>query len=167
MSLTFGFSEANTSGESVTDSISNINFGSNDSPNIVVATYPIASVYPGSVQANSYSKYIKAKFGGTGWTQISNMKFWMSAGALVTGEKVVAKNNQAFGTPSQVDTGDSDVPITEGTALAINAAGGGSTIAFPGGYSAYIRLQLHANVGSASPSGSVNTKTFTFEYDVV
>ena len=157
MPASFQFSEANTVSETVTDGITNLNFGSNDSVNLNTTTYPI------TVNTNSFSKYIAAKFGGT-FTTISNMLFWKSAGTLVTGETILAQANIAFGTPSQTTTGDSAIPTTSGTALAIQASDGSATIVAPG-YTKYTRLQL--NTTGSTPSGAVNQKTFTFQYDEV
>lgn len=162
MAAVFEFSESNGAGEVVTDDIDNVNFGSNDSANINTTTYPITR------STNSFGKYIRAKFTGT-WTTISNMKFWKSAGAYVTGEAIKASANATYATPSQTDTGDSDVPTVEGSALSINSAEGAATIIYGAsgvsGYSGYIRLQLQTT--GSTPSGAVATKTFTYKYDEV
>jgi len=157
MPATFEYSESNTAIETVTDAISNLNFGSIDSPNLVTTTYPITA------GLNSFSKYIRVKFSGS-FTTISNMLFWMSIGTLVTDETIKAGANVAFATPSQTATGDSGVPTTEGSALAIQASNGSSTIVAPG-YTKYIRLQTQTS--TSTPSGAVNQKTFTFQYDEV
>jgi len=157
MAAMFEYSESNTVSETPTDGIANLNFGSNDSPDLSPSTYPIV------VTESSFEKYIRAKFSST-FTEISNMKFWMSAGVLVAGETIKAAENVAFVTPSATTNADSAVPITEGAALVIQAAGGGSTIVAPG-YTKYIRLQLDTT--GSTPSGAVNQKTFTFQYDEV
>ncbi len=130
--------------------------------NINTTTYPVTRA------TNSFGKYIRAKFTGT-WTEISNMKFWKSAGAYVTGEAIKASGNATYATPSQTGTGDSDVPIVEGSALAINSAEGAATIIYGAsgvsGYTGYIRLQLQSTI--STPSGAVNQKTFTFKYDEI
>jgi hypothetical protein len=160
MSASFQFSESNGAGETVTDGITNVNFGSSDAPNLVVASYPITA------GLNSFAKYIRAKFTGT-WTEISNMKFWKSAGAYVTGEAIKASANAVYATPSATGTGDSDIPTVEGSALAINSAEGEATIVYGAsgvsGYSGYIRMQLQTTV--STPAGAVNQKTLTFQYD--
>lgn len=162
MSATHQWSESNGAGEAVTDGISNINFGSNDSPNIVPTTYPITR------GENSFAKYIRCKFTDT-YTEISNMLFWKSAGAYVTGEGIVASANAVYATPSQSDTGDSAVPTEVGSALEIQSAEGEAVITYGAsgvsGYTGYIRLQLQTT--GSTPSGSVNQKEFTFQYDEV
>lgn len=158
MAATIQWSESNTSGETVTDNISNLNFGSNDSVNIVPATYPVVS------GENSFQKYFRIKVGGT-FTEISNMKFWKSAGAYVTDESIAGDENVSFATPAATAiVEDTDVPTSVGSAWAIQSAAGTSTIT-AAGYTKYIRLQ--ARTTSSSPAGAVNEKTFTFQYDEV
>ena len=161
MGATHHWYESNEAGEVETADISNVNFGSHDSPNINTSTYPITR---GNA---SYEKYIRCFFSGS-WTEISNMKFWKSAGAYVAGESCKAAANATDSTPSQTANGDSDVPTTEGTALSINSAEGAATIIYGAsgvsGYSGYIRLQLRTT-NPTSPAGAVNQKTFTFQYD--
>ena len=157
MPATYEWSESNGAGETVQDNIANLNFGSNDSYEIVPATYPVIA------SENSFSKYIRAKFSST-FTEISNMKFWKSAGAYVTGEDIVAQANVVYATPSATATGDSTIPVIVGSALSVQSAAGTGTITAPG-YTKYIRLQLQTT--GSTPSGSVNQKTFTFQYDEV
>jgi hypothetical protein len=157
MPATFVFSESNTSGETPHDNIANLNFGSNDSYEIVTTTYPI-------VRGNaSYEKYIRAKFTGS-FSEISNMKFWKSSGTYVEGETLKAAANVAFVTPSQTPNADSDIPIIVENALSIQSAAGTATIITPG-YTKYIRLQLRTT--GSTPSGAVNQKIFCMQYDEV
>lgn len=162
MAATFGFSESNGVGESVTDALSNINFGSTDAPNLNTTTYPI------TYNTNSYSKYIRAKFTGT-WTVISNMKFWKSAGAMGTGETIKASANATYATPATSSTGDSDIPTSVGASLSVNSFEDQSTIVYGAsgvsGYSDYIRLQMQTTTGT--PSGAVAQKTLILQYDEV
>jgi hypothetical protein len=160
MSATHEWSESNLVGQDITDDIDNINFGSDDVPNLVPASSLIIK------GANSYSKYIRCKFTST-WTDITNMKLWKSSGDYKTGETIKAAANQAYATPSQTGTGDSNVPTTEGTALAINSAEAENHIEYGAsgvsGYTGYIRLQLQTT--SNTEVGAVNQKEFTFQYD--
>lgn len=162
MAATFQFSESNLAGEVETIPISNLNFGNIDDADIVTTTNPIIR------GTNSFAKYIRGKFSGT-WTEISNIKFWKSAGALVTGETIKASANASYATPSQSSTGDSDIPTTEGTALSLNSAEGASTIEYGvsgvSGYTAYLRLQAQITAGATV--GAVNQKTFVMQYDEV
>jgi hypothetical protein len=162
MSATHQFSESNTVTEVATDGISNVNFGNVDEANIVPASHPV------NAGEASFEKYIRCLFSGV-WTEISNMKFWKSAGAYVTGEAIKAAANVSFATPSQTVNADSDVPTAVGSALAILSAEGASTIEYGvsgvSGYTSYIRLQARTTV--LSPAGNVNQKTFVFQFDEV
>lgn len=162
MAATFQWSESNGSGEVVTDNISNLNFGSIDAPNLNPLSYPI------SAGDNSYSKYIRAKFTGD-FTEISNMKFWKSAGQYKTGESITATANVSYSTPTQQDVGGNPIPESEDEALSILSAEGNSVIengaSGVSGYSGYIRLQLKSSF--STPAGATNQKTFTFQYDEI
>jgi len=162
MSATFQFSESNGVGETETVPITNLNFGSEDSVNINTTSHPVIR------GTNSFEKYIRAKFTST-YTEISNMKFWKSAGTLLTDEVIKAATNQAFVTPSATANADSAVPTTEGTALTVQSAEGDATIVYGAsgvsGYTKYIRLQTSSTV--STPTGAANQKTFTFQYDEV
>jgi len=159
MSATFQWSESNGSSETVTDGITNLNFGSTDAPNLNASSYPIVA------GENSYEKFIRGKFSGT-FTQISNMKFWKSAGDYKPGESIKAAANVSYSTPTSSTStiATSDVPTSSSTALSIQAADGSNTITSPG-YTKYICLQLQTT--TSTPAGAGNTKTFTFQYDEI
>lgn len=158
MAASIQWSESNTVSETVTDGISNLNFGSNDSVNIVPATYPVIA------GENSFQKYFRIKVGST-FTEISNMLLWKSAGTYVTDESIMGDKNVAFATPAvSVVGGDVAIPTAVGSAWAIQSAAGTTTIT-TAGYTKYIRLQ--GRTLGTSPAGAVNQKTFTFQYDEV
>jgi len=159
MSASFQFSEANGAGETVTDGIGNLNFGSIDLHELTPGTYPIVA------GNNSYEKYLKCHLYGT-FTTISNMKFWKSVGALKTGEAIKATEATAYATPVATASAVAvdDVPTGVGSAIAVHSFGGTTTITAPG-YTRYICLQLQTT--SSTPPGALNTKTFTFQYDEV
>ena len=152
MAATFGFSETNTVSATVTDAISNVNFGNIDSPNITPASNPIAA------GQNSYEKWIRGKFSGT-FTSIANLRFWKSAGTYVTGEAIKAAVNATYATPVSTTSvvATADVPTAEGSALVPTAPASNPD------YSGYITMQLQTTV--ATPPGAVNQKTFTLKYD--
>lgn len=159
MSATFGFSEANGAGETVTDSISNLNMGSVDMTNLTPSTYPIVA------GANAFEKYLKAKFSGT-FTEISNMKFWKSVGALKTGEAILADEATAYAQPVATTSSVAldAIPTSVGTAITVHNTSGGLTITSPA-YTRYICIQLQTT--GSTPAGALNQKTFTFQYDEV
>lgn len=158
MAASIQWSESNTVSETVTDGVANLNFGSTDAAALTPASYPIVA------GENSYQKYFRLKFGGT-FTEISNMKFWKSAGTLVTDEAIIGLVNATFATPSTTaDGGDAAVPTAVGSAWAVQSAAGTSTIT-AAGYTKYIRLQT--TTSASTPAGAVNQKTFTFQWDEV
>jgi hypothetical protein len=163
MAATFEWSESNLVGEVEAIPIANLNFGSVDDYELNTTTYPITR---GNA---SFEKYIRCKFTGV-FTEISNMKFWKSAGAYVAGESCKTAANVVYAQPSATPNADSDVPITEGSALHIHSAEGLDTIEYGAsgvsGYTDYIRLQLRTT-SPTTPSGAVNQKTMTFQYDEV
>ena len=161
MAASYQWAESNGAGEVVTDGIANLNFGSNDSANIVTTTYPVTA------GQNSFEKYLRAKFSGV-FTEISNMKFWKSGGTFITGESIKAIANQTYTAPvsSTSVKAVSDVPESEGTALSVQSTEGDtSKLTVAGTYTKYLVLQLQTTTGT--PAGAVNQKTFTFQYDEV
>lgn len=152
MAATFEWSESNGAGETVTDGISNANFGSVDSPNITPASNPIAA------GDNSFEKWLRGHFTGS-YTSITNLRLWKSAGTYVTGEDIKAAVNGTYATPTDSTSvvATVTIPTTEGTALAPTAPGASPD------YSGYMTLQM--NTTASTPPGSVNTKTFTLKYD--
>lgn len=157
MSAIHQFSESNLVGEVETIPISNVNFGSNDSPNINTTAHPIIR------GTASFEKYLRCLFSGTGWTEISNMKFWRSdVLGYKTGETLKAAANVVYVQPSETPNADSNIPLNEGASLAIQSAAGTTTITAPG-YTKYIRLQIQTT--GSTPSSSVFQKTLCFQYD--
>jgi hypothetical protein len=152
MAATFSWSESNGAGETPTDGISNINFGSVDSPNIVPASNPVAA------GNNSYEKWNRGKFSGS-YTSIANLRFWKSAGSYVTGESIKAAVNSAYATPVATTSivATVAIPTSEGSALNPTAPGASPS------YSAYIIMQLQTT--GSTPPGAVNQKTFSLKYD--
>jgi hypothetical protein len=159
MSAIHQWSESNGVTPTVTDGISNLNFGSVDSVNLVPNSNPIA------VGTNSFHKAIRCKFTDT-FTEISNMKFWESIAVYKTGEDIVGKYQSAYVQPVASSlAGASSVPVVEGSCWVIHGANGTDLTITVAGYTEYILLQLQTTV--LTPSGAVNQKTFTFKYDEI
>lgn len=155
MAATFEWSESNGAGETVTNGISNVNFGNTDSTNL---SSPNNQVIAGQ---NSYEKWVRGRFSGT-FTTISNLRFWLSGGApLPANIDVKAAVNQAYATPTDSTSivATTDVPEVEGSAINPNAPSGNPD------FSGYITMQLQSTV-AASP-GAIPTMTFTLKYDEV
>lgn len=155
MPATFDWAERNgTSPGTNTDSISNVNFGNLDSPNL---SSPNNRVVAGN---NSYEKWNRGHFSGS-YTTIDNLKFWKSAGSLPANVFIKAAVNSAYATPVNTASviATADVPTTEGTALVPTSPGASPD------YSGYITMQMQTT-GAATP-GAVATQTFTLKYDEV
>lgn len=162
MTAVFAWSESNGPSETVTDSISNVNFGSTDSVNLVPSTYPITA------GTNSFEKWIRGKWSSS-FTRIENLQFFKSAGGYATQEAIYWKGNNA-GSFVQPTTATSTVatialPTSDpGTAnVSIGGSLSGSLTAT--GYSDYIVMQ--DQIGSGASAGAVPQKTLTLQYDEV
>lgn len=154
MAATFEWSESNGAGETVTNSISNVNFGNLDSPNLAS---PNNRVVAGT---NSYEKWNRGRFSGS-YTTIDNLRFYKSAGTLPANVSIKAAVNAAYVAPTNGTStvALSNVPTTEGTALVPTSPGASPS------FSGYIIMQLQTT-GAASP-GAVATQTFTLKYDEI
>jgi len=154
MAATYAWNEYNGAGETETAGISNVNFGSVDSPNL---SSPNNRVVAGQ---NSFEKWIKGDFSGS-YTQIDNLKFWKSGGSLPAGVTIKAAVNASYATPTDSASvvATADVPEAEGSALVPTSPGASPS------NSGYITMQLQAT-GGATP-GSIGTQTFTLRYDEV
>src|SRR3990172_2090347 len=154
MAATFAWTESNGAGQTMTNPISNVNFGNTDSPNLAA---PNNRVVAGQ---NSFEKWVRGHFSGT-YTSISNLKFFKSAGTLPAEVSIKAAVNATYATPTSSTSvvATSNVPTTLGTALAPNSPGASPA------FSGYITMQLQALV-SADP-GALATQTFLLQYDEV
>lgn len=183
MAATLVLSESNGAGQTVTDGISNINFGSTDAPNITPASNPIV------IGLNSYAKFIRIKVTNMGGSNtIDVFKVWKSAGTFVTGE-TIRSNTDDFGggryartvynTPDRIPLAATNELILNfatslpsvanlsisaaGTANDGNADTPAGTITVAGNYSQYWTLMM-ITTGS-TPAGAVNQKTFTYVWN--
>jgi hypothetical protein len=164
MAATYELSETNLVGAVVTDGITSINYGSNDSPNIVVATYPI------TYGTNSFEKYIRLHFTNT-FNKIENLQIWKSAGAYVTGEGIktnlttIGYSAASYATPtaSTSSVATNAMPTADPTTANLGLAGSLSGSLTSVGYSDYWVTQLQTTV--STPAGNVNQKTYTIQYD--
>lgn len=155
--------ETNT-GAVTTDIITNINYGSNDSFDIVIATYPI------NRGDYSYEKFNRLKLSNlSGSTQIDTFKVWLS-GTEDTG--IIHRTNL---TGSIVDEAY-HTPINTVSAQAVNVApttvpanpnlgksGANTPLTSNGQYSDYNISQVETQ-GTASP-GDQTTLNWYYQYD--
>ena len=164
MAASTEFSESNGASETVTDGISNLNYGNTDAANLTPSSYPITA------GSNSYVKWVRFHVSDMGGSnKVSNLHVWKSAGAYVTSEGIYSNLATAtytaatYATPDTVGGWGSLVPTADPGAanLGIGGALDGSLTA--AGYSDYWRSQLRT--GTDTPPGNTNTKTFTLQYD--
>ena len=170
MAATITIEESNGIGETNTANVTNINFGSTDSPNLVPATYPIVA------GAKSFEKWIKMAFLGGGYNKVDNLKVWLSAGVLdaeediKTNAGVIGNVQPTYSAPENnrtVPIVTVDIPETlpATSNVGINGAYDDATGLTPAGItkSDYLLLQLQTT--SSLAAGNVSQKTFTFQYD--
>lgn len=157
-------------GEAITHNISNINYGSDDSPNLVPATYPITR---GDTPAGcSYEKYVRLHVTAMGGSNaIDNIQIWLSnlGGGWMTGEhcqtnlKTGGYSAETYASPSQTCFDDQSCPEADPGAANLGCGGSLAGQITAAGYSDYWKSQEHTTV--ATEPGDVNTKTWTIQYD--
>ena len=158
--------EAHGAGETVTDNVSNINFGSGDVANLVPASYPIT--IPPTGTNYSYEKYIKIKCSGT-YNKVDNLQYWHSAGTPSTGVSFYASNtaNTTYATPvNTLSTKATNAVPTSDPGTANIGIDGSFTGAFESSETAYSNyLVLQMRVASTASPGNMAQITWTFQYD--
>jgi len=153
--------------------IANVNFGSLDQAILNPSSAPITAKTDG----HSFEKWLRlyvSAFGGS--TVVDNVKIWLSnlGGGWKAGEGVSTNLrttgyvNTTYQTGGPVQTNSTlatqVMPESEpsGANLGIGGSLSGTITAVPA-YTDYAVLQL--DVSASTPSGSVNTKTITFQWD--
>ncbi len=150
---------------SPTANITNINYGSDDSPNLTVSGNEIVA------GENSFEKWNKMSFTGT-FNTVDNLKIWKNSGAYVTGESIDTNARESayggaetYATPTQTTSivAIETMPEAEpsGPNLGIGGSLGGQLTGV--GDSDYLVTQLQTTV--STPAGDVNQKQFTYQYD--
>jgi len=158
MTATFEWKEYNGAGETESTA-TGLNFGSVDQANITTpATYPIAA------GGNSFEKYIKADFGGS-FTSISEIKYFLSAGTIPTGDHFyfdgeTTSYTQPVNTTSTVAT--TNIPTSEPGSANVSIGGNLSGVLNAPGKSDFIVQQVAVN--SAQTAGAKTGFTFTCSY---
>lgn len=165
MAATVRINESNGAGETVTNNITNSNFGSTDAVNLVAASFPItANTY-------SYEKFQKLEVTAMGGSSvIKDLKVWYT-GTLSGSDtfKTSAKTSAYAGAPTY------GTPVNTISSLAINTMpssapannlgiGGSLSGTLTGtGFSDYLVMQLH--VDTATTAGA--TLTLNYRYTEV
>ncbi len=194
MAATVNISESNGAVATVTDAISNMNFGTADIPNLIPASHPIPLL--NAAVNYSYTKWLRvhlAALGGS--TQIATLKVWKSSGALVTGEVVGTNSAQPLPVANQTNIpsyGHKMVAVGGGVVSPMPYIGQGGGIlnndwnSFPAQTSqpANVNIPIAASdtgilnapgysdytvwceyITQATPAGAVNQKIITFQYN--
>lgn len=165
MAATCVIDEYNGAGETEEDNITNINYGSVDSPNLTVSGNEITA------GQNSFEKWNKMAFTGT-FNTVDNLKIWKNSGNYVTGETLDTNAREAsyggaetYVQPTQTTStvATETMPITEpsGPNLGISGSLGGQLTGV--GDSDYLVTQLQTT--GSTPAGNVNQKQFTYQWD--
>lgn len=164
MTATIYIIEANGA-ESITENITNCNFGTQDAPNVVTATYPIVAGF------NGYEKYWKMKFYAT-FNKVDNLKFYKSAGTLDGGATLYSNcvtgtyASIAFAAPVTGNSSKATILIFETEPatvnLGISSSLSGSIVA-ASGTSDYICCQYRTTAGHTP--GDIASLTLKFQYD--
>lgn len=136
----------------INHNITNMNFGSYDTYNLVVATYPI------TCGNNSFSKYFTLHVTGMGGSNlINNIKVWKDSGVYKTDEVINFKNTVTYVTPSA-----STLSATSALPTSAPASNVTGEIA-AAGYSYYMAMQLATS--ASTEAGSANQKVIKVRYD--
>lgn len=172
MAATVSIAESNTSSETVTASVTNLNIGSSDTVNLTPATYPM----PGT--GRSYQKWVRFNVSANGDSNtIDNLKVWISTGSNPQSNVTFRTNAAESGTYAGAETFDTtngpqntdeetalnydnDMPTSEPTGPNVGIGGSLSGSITTTGYSDYIIIQ-----GVAASATVGDSVTFTFAYD--
>jgi len=151
----------------------NVNFGSADVVNLNPATYPLTA----GAGACSYEKWLRLYVSSMGGSVlIDNLKVWLSdlGGGYKTGESMLTSLvTSGYSAPSYPSGGPSGsvssvavnampTSMPSGANLGIGGILAGQILVAPA-YSDYMVFQLE--LSASTPSGTLNTKTFTYQWD--
>lgn len=165
MTATISINEYNGAGPTETIGVTNCNFGTSDSANIVTATYPIVAGF------HSYEKYWKMFFTGT-FNKVDNLKFYKSAGTIDANADVLTNATGAsytaisYATPVTGTSSKATKAIAESEPAGANIGIGGAlagSITVTSGFSDYIGCQ-YQTTASHTP-GDIASLTLKFQYD--
>jgi len=163
MVATVDISESNLATESVTDNITNCNYGNDDSPNLVTATYPITA------GNNSFEKYWRINWSGS-FNQIDNLQVWVNPDVdseldLISNLTTSGYVNKVYATPvtGSCSSCSYQVPTADPTQANLGIGGSLAGTTNATGYSDYVISQL-TSAGTAAP-GDMTQVTYTFQYD--
>lgn len=163
MAATVQIAEFNGAGETKTASITNSNFGSNDSANLVAATYPITA------GTSSYEKYQKLEVTNMGGSsKVKDLKIWYTgtlsgSDTFLTNARTTSYAGAAtYATPVNTTSSKATQTMPTSAPASANLGIGGSLTGelTTTGLSDYLVMQL--NVHSATTAGA--TLTLNYRY---
>jgi len=165
MAATFGWTQANGAGQTLTDlgiSGNLFNFKKNDSAS--AADYADNPIDAGD---ESMEVWIKPKFTGT-FNIIDNIQFWRSTNfSPSTGLSISWGDGgvSAYATPTSADStkATAAVPTSDPGSANVSIGGNITGSLTASGYTDYIVMQL--NTTSAAAAGDTSLATFTLNYD--
>lgn len=158
MAITVTWDEYNGQAETKTASVSNVVFGSTDDNDFDPMKFPIRADAP------SFVKYIKATFVGIIAETISLTKFYISQGAMKTGEtlKGTGLGPIAYAVPTQTAGEDSALPTSSPGSQNVALGGSDTGTLVADGSTDYIRLQR--TVAAGTPTGALMPVVLTLEW---
>lgn len=162
MPATMTWAERNGAGGTETTA-TNLNFGAADTPNMASYSNPIRT------SANSFEKWIRAKFVSDGTTTTAKDCRIFFTGTLPTGVTIVGKVTTTYATPSTTAmSGGAAVPTSYAAGLVLVGSGGialgaSGTTTYSTNY-AVLQMQVasNANPGKVPASGNF---TWTIQWD--
>jgi hypothetical protein len=164
MAATLEISESNGVGQTVTNGITNGNFGIVDAPNLNPASSPVPA------GSNSFGKYWRLRLVSLGTSnRISSLKVWVSYGLFKTGEAILCSlRTSGYAAPAYAMPGRAAItglpfPTVEPSGPNLGIGGSLVGILTAPGYSDYLKCQLQCAL--AMEAGNTDVKTITFEYD--
>jgi len=169
MAVTTTIDEYNTVSETLSADVANINMGSDDSSEIVPATYPITA----HATIFGFEKWIQMNMVGVD-NKVDNLQVWLSAGTLDGEADLKASTrtatqtgylNPTFGTPTQLVSTDASWDIEEADPGEANLGIGGALAGniTTDGVSDYLVLQYQPT--ASHPAGDIGQLTLTFQWD--
>jgi len=149
------------------NTITNVNMGSTDAPNLVAATYPIIA----SDSVHAFEKWLKIAVAINDANKIDNLQVWQSVALDAAAELLTNARTSAYGgaeTYAQPVTSTSTVatqtmPLTDPGAANLGIAGSLTGDLQITGQSDYLVLQYQP--GAAHAPGDISTLTYHFQYD--
>lgn len=145
--------------------VSNINMGSNDSYQLVPATYPITA------GTNAFEKWLKIRFTGVD-NKVDNVQTWISAGTLDAQADMVTNARtssyveaETYAQPTASSSSVATQTMPEADPGAANLGIGGSLTGnlSADGSSDYLVLQYQT--GATHAAGDIAQLTITFQWD--